>query len=213
MGAVAAWLDEPRYLLDALRDAGFRIGMGEELKLLRLLDLLAQRGGIAETAEELTHWLSPVLCTRSDQVPRLREQLNAQLRAPQRRDSIARRRSGLADNRPAEGWQLPRLQSRTLVMFVLVTLAITVFGVLFVELRAVGTEFYHTFINVPALLPVAPERDVAGLAVRSVAGLIFLGVLAALLRRRMRFALRRARVIDEGKPCGRPNRPAGGRQQ
>ena len=67
------WLEDSEELVAQLRGTEFRMGIGEELRLLRLLDILNQRKVAIEDAETLAKWLSPLLCTRSDQMDRLKE--------------------------------------------------------------------------------------------------------------------------------------------
>lgn len=71
MIGVSDWLDRSTSLLPALRDAGLQTGIGEQLKVLQLLQLLGERGAAPKDPEELTRWVAPVLCTRSDQTIRL----------------------------------------------------------------------------------------------------------------------------------------------
>jgi hypothetical protein len=92
MIGVNDWLARATNLLLALRDAGLQSAIGEQLKILRLLQLLEERGAAPQTPEELTRWVAPVLCTRSDQVPRLLTVLKQQFApgsVPQSRTSTS----------------------------------------------------------------------------------------------------------------------------
>ena len=214
MGAITAWLEEPRELVNGLHDAGFRVGVGEQLKLLRLLELL-EHHGVTETAEQLTHWLSPVHCTRSDQVPRLRQVIDAQLPAVARRGSVretiapvttltAVRGAGPQDSRPAAGWRLPRPKPRTVLTWALALVALAAglaaLPLWFDNLRLLGSQVYRTMVEVAAPAVSVSLPDVLQSAMRSIGGAVFLGTLGLLVYRRTRLALRRARVIGEGRP-------------
>ena len=76
MIGVEAWLSRSQGLLADLGDAGLPTGLGEQLKVLRLLQLLEERGGAPNTPDELARWVAPVMCSRSDQFEPLRRVLS-----------------------------------------------------------------------------------------------------------------------------------------
>ena len=62
-----AWLDEIHGFLAGLRSAPFRIGVGEEARVLWLLDRLRLGDAVPQTPETLAQWLGPVCCTSARQ--------------------------------------------------------------------------------------------------------------------------------------------------
>ena len=82
MIGVEAWLSRSQGLLADLGDAGLPTGLGEQLKVLRLLQLLEERGGAPNTPDELARWVAPVMCSRSDQFEPIITNFNASFLQP-----------------------------------------------------------------------------------------------------------------------------------
>lgn len=76
MIGVEAWLSRSPQIADDLRRIGLPAEIGDQLKVLRLLNLLEERGAAPASSEVLADWVGPVLCSRSDQFPKLREALS-----------------------------------------------------------------------------------------------------------------------------------------
>src|SRR5690242_5191964 len=89
MIGVETWVARSHSLLPDLRQAGLPTGLGEQLKVLRLLQLLEEHGAAPDTPETLARWIAPVLCSRSDQLKPLREVIEAHFQEAPRRGPIA----------------------------------------------------------------------------------------------------------------------------
>ncbi|WP_315769688.1 MULTISPECIES: hypothetical protein [unclassified Bradyrhizobium] len=73
------WLSRSHELIAGLADAGLPTGTGEHLKVLRLLQLLEERGESPATLDETVRYIAPVICSRSDQIDALRGVLASHL--------------------------------------------------------------------------------------------------------------------------------------
>src|SRR5690242_21500708 len=89
MIGVDTWLARSQSLMPDLREAGLPSGLGEQLKVLRLLQLLEERGEAPKTTETLARWIGPVLCSRSDQLKPLHDVLEAHFQDTPREGAIA----------------------------------------------------------------------------------------------------------------------------
>ena len=69
------WLDDIHDFLARLRGAPWRIGVGEEARVLWLLEQLRHCDGAPQSAEALAQWLGPVCCTNPHQQARFAAEL------------------------------------------------------------------------------------------------------------------------------------------
>ena len=190
MIGVNDWLARSTSLLPALRDAGLQSAIGEQLKILQLLQLLEERGAAPKTPEELARWVAPVLCTRSDQVPRLLTILTQHFGAislPQNRTptSIAALspRSGLAWI-----WILA-------VILMLTALLVGFFRL--VPTLALQVAPIVRDILKPSVVPYDfSQREVITIAIVLAIGT---GTIGWLIHRRIRLALRSGQPVGPGK--------------
>jgi hypothetical protein len=182
---VEAWLSRSQSLIADLRDAGLPTGLGEQLKVLRLLQLLEERGGAPKTPDELARWIAPIMCSRSDQVESLRKVLTSHFLA---------NRTALRIERIA-GREVKRRFSLAWAFAIAVAIAV------------IGAAFYYlarNFIQVQILdgrgLPGTQAQDLPASALiqSGVAATLLTAVAAFLVWRRINLAVHHGRVTDDG---------------
>jgi uncharacterized protein (DUF2235 family) len=198
MAAFLGRLDDHRDIVARLRIAGFHISIGDELRVLRLLDLLQEKGTQIDTPDALVNWLSPVLCTRSDQVKRLRDTI-----APYFANPPTSPQSSYFDSLAPARWQ--RYLGIFVWLIVLGFVALVIYGlkplfsfVLTELLRLLDFAKYFT----PGVIPggAGGTGEASSSAIPS--GLIIIPILislSAIVYRRRRMALRQAKVIGQGE--------------
>jgi hypothetical protein len=189
MIGVDAWLSRSQGLIADLDDAGLPTGLGEQLKILRLLQLLEERGGAPETPDELARWVAPVMCTRSDQLEPLRRVLASHFVARRGVSRIERAVTAVAVN------EKPR--SRLAWMFAGAAIAIVAAAAYYLALN------FNWVQNSAAPEPIdTPARDLPPTALihSGVAASVLTLVVLYLVWRRINLAVHHGRVTGDGVP-------------
>jgi hypothetical protein len=190
MVGINDWLDRSTDLLPALRDAGLRIGIGEQLKILRLLQLLEERNAAPQTPDELTRWLAPIICTRSDQVLRLKAALETQF-AP-----VPVGRSQPHDTAPARD---RRLSFASLGFGLSLSIIVALLAIALWRTPALLSQLMpdaKLFLPFSASPGNFSQRRAATIIIVAIVGAVTLGLL---VYRRIHFALRHGQVVGQGQ--------------
>ena len=189
MIGVEAWLSRSQGLLADLGDAGLPTGLGEQLKVLRLLQLLEERGGAPNTPDELARWVAPVMCSRSDQFEPLRRVLSTHFVETRR---VLPFPSSTASTTPAE-----QKRRYSLAWSAAIAVAIVVIGAAIYYLL----RNFKVLPNFGSQVPLdVPEQNIQAttLVHPGVAATLLTVVVAILLWRRINLAVRHGRVTGEG---------------
>jgi uncharacterized membrane protein HdeD (DUF308 family) len=197
MIGVNAWLTRSRSLFPDLRDAGLPSGLGEQLKVLRLLQLLEERGAAPKTSETLAQWIAPVLCSRSDQFKALRQLLDAHFPEAPRGSPIA------VIRRETAGTAIASTPKRGFSLFWPAALLAAVGAAGAAALFLLRDRLLK--VSIPGVTisqggDAAAPIPVSTLVTSSVVIIVLLAVVAFLLWRRIRLAMRHGHVAGEGKP-------------
>ena len=158
------WLDDVHAFLAQLRGTPFRIGVGEESRVLWLLDRLRLSDAAPQSAEGLAHWLGPVCCTSARQQALFADALARWARehgaaAPERGSAVTGAAQAKSLSAPVAAVQRAAIANRWLLRIGLAAMLLVIAGVI---AGVIGQAWlYPRAVQSPVYPAPAPVSTVA----------------------------------------------------